>query len=129
LKDHFQTFDGGVKRPRKSIVEFLLIFKSIIHWSLDRHSPTLSITESVPNDRTLINPEVISPDNDITSEYKPPNSVTRTKYPGDDDGDDNQSESSDFAPPKFIPEKYTPTPVQSPTIPMSMQRVWNYFQI
>jgi hypothetical protein len=65
--------------------------------------------------------------------YQPPTpsaSKTGQLYQDDDDDDHDDDDDEDdayklaqFSPSKYIPERPSNTPVQSPTIPLSMQKV------
>ena len=84
-------------------------------------SLNLSNRESVSNGHTLVDTEVSPTNNGVVPVSKPPNSIATTTE--DLYGNDDDSSTSDFIPPKYVPERSTITPVQSPIVPMSMQKV------
>jgi len=126
---------------------FFIFFSSIIHFIylfIDRFTPTfspiLSNRGSASNGQTLINAEGSSRNNELMPVSKLPSSLTTTTTTttgggggggmyGDDDDDDDGDESPQFMPPKYITALPRTPSLQSPTIPLSMQKVNNSFDI
>lgn len=116
---------------------FIHLFYLFIGRLSTRDSVALPKPESVSKPRSLSNvqssikPEVPSTNkaiNELISVYKSANSVAAQKKGGmyDDDTDDDEPiETIQFTPPKYVTDEPSViTSAQSPSIPMSMQKVF-----
>lgn len=122
--------------------EVTLIFS--IHLFLDcflfTETPNFSKRGSVANGYTLVDTDVLPIKNGTGGtmpSYEVRNSLSTTTGVGEmygnddndddnDDDDDDQDDTVDFTPPKYLPEMPVVSPVQSPSVPMSMQKVFSF---